>query len=490
MAETLSELEKLVKYVEIIEARLPLGKSVDAAGFNFGFEAEFLISEGYIHSTTGRDIDELVSDEGFRFLQEYFKMPDIDSALEEFADESGHEAPTPDDMLNVIGARDFLKRVDATLINPYHDRYDAENGQFSRHDKSQRDVYYDVVEELREIGINPQVFNEDHQRPKNFKNWYLEPDQSVKGTSDSDYDAELTSPVFDSYEECLARLESVLGWIGQEKEDWMYTNGTCGLHINIGPPKSFDPLKFIVFAGEQYLAKLFPRSNASSTAPLIPAIHSQSPAQFQQNFDRFVEELVESMSMNDDKMFLVNFLPWFEKSTKKPGYVEVRAIGGANYEKRFVEIKQHVDRLLTLFMIAADPSMYRNEYMKKVYRHFINPNDDEVGAITQAARLLTRYFQTLRVPTASISNWIKDGRVIADPRMVVELLMNVNGGITRKQPNAVAMPSATLKLVCREIGFRQGMIEQIVGTLSKYIQRDYAADVAAAARQLKAAALP
>ena len=460
---------------QILEASIPLGKPVDAKGFTFGFEAEFIISEGHIYESSMRDIDEFASDGGVKLLDDYFSMPGLDDALYRWHEE--HPDDDVEDMLSHMGAQAFLKEVDAE-INNHEARYDPETGQFAVHDKSQHDALYDLADRLSEdLGINPIPFGDDHARAKDPEEWYLEPDMTVKGNDPGDYDAELTTPVFDDYQTFLSELQSVLAWIGQHETDWVFTNGTCGLHINIGPPKTFDPIKFIVFSGEEWLARLFPRSNDSSTMPVIDELRDK--IKFARSFDSFIKRLRGQAKKINEKMFLVNFLPWFEGRH----YVEIRAMGGRGYEKRFAEIKQHVDRLLTLFAIASDPQKYRQAYMRKVYRYFIGEQPDALRHPQQsmAARMFLQYARANRVADWQIERWLSNGRVVATPQQVFEWVVSM---IDAKLPP----PTTLLKLICREIGLKKTDVAALPDALSRSAKEHYAAAIATAVSVLTASA--
>jgi hypothetical protein len=458
---------------QILEASIPLGKPVEAKGFTFGFEAEFIISEGYIYEAATRDIDEFASDGGVKLLDDYFSMPGLDDALYRWQEE--HPDDDAEDMLSHLGAQEFLKQVDAE-VNNHEARYDPETGQFSVHDKSQYDAFYDLSGRLSEdLGINPIPFSDDHARAKEPDQWYLEPDMTVQGDDPMDYDAELTTPVFDDYQDFVSELQSVLAWIGQHESDWVYTNGTCGLHINIGPPKTFDPIKFIVFSGEEWLARLFPRSNNSSTQPVAKELRDK--ATFARSFDGFIKRLRGQAKKIDDKMFLVNFLPWFEGKR----YVEIRAMGGQGYEKRFAEIKQHVDRLVTLFAIASNPQKYRQAYMQKVYRYFIAAEPDALQSPqqTMAARMFLRYARANKIPDWQVERWLSNGRIVATPLQVFEWVAMM---IANKQQ----VPSALLKLICREIGLNRSDVDHLPEQLPRYSRDEHATAIAATVQQLKA----
>jgi hypothetical protein len=52
----------------------------------------------------------------------------------------------------------------------------------------------------------------------------------------------------------------------------------------------------------------------------------------------------------------------------KPGYIEFRSVGGADYFNQLDYIKHIIDRFVVTYAIAADEDAYQKEYAKKLYK--------------------------------------------------------------------------------------------------------------------------
>lgn len=194
----------------------------------------------------------------------------------------------------------------------------------------------------------------------NSNKWKIVPDTSISsGVNDdeSGVGIEIVSPPL-SVDEALDKLKmvfSVMQKIGVE------TNKTTGLHVNVSIPgiENLDPVKLILFMGDEYILKTFNRLENTMTRPHLTTIvksiqiHGSLPHSAYELID-FAKEALDKGKYKSVNLGKLN-----------EGYLEFRAAGNKDYHYRFDEIKELVGRYLTAIEVACDPNAERNEYLKK-----------------------------------------------------------------------------------------------------------------------------
>lgn len=200
-----------------------------------------------------------------------------------------------------------------------------------------------------------------------YANWNLTHDTSIKdseGRSDEEdqagYGVEIVSPP-QSPSTALEQLAIVFDILNKYDIE---TNESTGVHVNISLEnlEAFDPLKLVLFMGDEHILKKFDRTaNTFTNSQLRRVVDSISTTG---KIPKAVDELIalgrEGLK-ETGKYFSVNLL-------HLPRYLEFRAAGGAGYHKRLHDIREVTGRWLTAVEIAAKPDMYRKEYLKKVMK--------------------------------------------------------------------------------------------------------------------------
>lgn len=224
-----------------------------------------------------------------------------------------------------------------------------------------------------------------------YETWNLTHDTSIKDSNDVDYESgqdgvgvEIISPPLPP-KKAIEQLEIVLKLM---QDFGIETNKSTGIHVNISLPnmKSFDPLKLVLFMGDKHILEKFGReTNSFTSSQLQQVIDGIS---LTGKIPRSATELIKlgrEALAETGKYFSVNL-------THLPKYLEFRAAGGAGYHQRVHDIKEAIGRWLSAVEIAADPEMYRREYMKKVVALI----DKTPGATAEKA-----------VAEQSLEDWLK-----------------------------------------------------------------------------------
>lgn len=272
-----------------------------------------------------------------------------------------------------------------------------------------------------------------------YANWNLTHDTSIKdsaGRSDEEdqtgYGVEIVSPP-QPPSTALEQLAVVFGILGKYDIE---TNESTGVHVNISLEnlEAFDPLKLVLFMGDEHILKKFDRTtNTFTNSQLRRVVDSISTTG---KIPKAVDELMalgrEGLK-ETGKYFSVNLL-------HLPKYLEFRAAGGANYHKRLHDIREVTGRWLTAVEIAAKPDMYRKEYLKKVMKLIDKTGEAEMR---ESHKDLT--FQQMLFKTGGKMAWdtLQDALAGDDSeyklRAVRAVLLTLNKHIDDLQPTLPSM---------------------------------------------------
>lgn len=198
-----------------------------------------------------------------------------------------------------------------------------------------------------------------------YAHWNLTHDTSIKDSegrddeSDQDgYGVEIVSPPLPP-SKALESLEKVFKVL-QDYE--IETNESTGIHVNISLQnmEQFDPLKLVLFMGDTHVLASFDRlANTFTNSQLQRVVDSISvTGKIPKSADELIKLGREGV-LETGKHFSVNV-------NHLPKYLEFRAAGGKDYHHKLSQIKAVVGRWLSAVELAANPEMYRKEYLKKV----------------------------------------------------------------------------------------------------------------------------
>ena len=202
------------------------------------------------------------------------------------------------------------------------------------------------------FGDNMVIFTGYHQDTKKLDRWYIEPDGSLRPRS-GDYSAEVVSPPLKA-KDAMSALKKFYGHAADMK---LYTNDSTGLHINVSIPDSLDVLKLALFVGDQHVLKSFGRENNRFANSILRNLKDRAGNLGTSNHEEMEDELNSiAERLSGDHFATVNY---------NGKYVSFRHAGG-DYLSKLSEITNTVGRFIHAMIIASEPQMYRDEYIKKV----------------------------------------------------------------------------------------------------------------------------
>ena len=252
-------------------------------------------------------------------------------------------------------------------------------------DRSIEDVANDFQDA---IGIDVQASTNYHagsvDRPSTSSHHYVvEPDGSLEGDDYGDRGLEFVSPPL-PIDVILNDLNKVKRWADSYG---CYTNDSTGLHINISVPDySRDKLDFVKLAilmGDEYVSDSFGRLGAFYAKSAMGAIRDNVRSRPEAVADA-LEKMRTHMNTAASKAIHAGVTQKFTSINVKDGHIEFRSPGGDWLGENFDKIENTLLRFTVAMSAALNPEMYREEYLKKLYK-ILNPDGqkDEYGDMIQ-----------------------------------------------------------------------------------------------------------
>jgi hypothetical protein len=211
-------------------------------------------------------------------------------------------------------------------------------------------------------------------------NYRVEPDGSLHDPeSPEDGGLEFISPPL-PLNEMLSDLEKVVKWAARND---CYTNSSTGLHMNISVPNfelsKLDYVKLAIFLGDEYVLDQFGRAGNTYCASAMEKIRTIART----NPDKvktMLQQMQGSLSAMASKIVHTGTTSKYTSINTKDGYVEFRSPGGdwlGEYAVDPGKITNTLLRFTVALDIATKPELYRQEYMKKLYKTLSQGESDD-----------------------------------------------------------------------------------------------------------------
>ena len=233
-----------------------------------------------------------------------------------------------------------------------------------RRDRYDEDSEYDVSADgmaavLRDgiaKGSPVKIFTSYHQSRKALDTWYIEPDGSLDEPPGGAA-MEVVSPPLP-----VAQAIPVLRqFVATAKELGLETDDSTGLHINVSIPDKIDILKLIVFSGDEHVLQQFNREESEYAMSVWEELKDQADNPYGEvtvkNDDRIMKWL-ETVARDVTEEHTASI-------SRNRKYISFRHAGD-DYLNSLEGTVNVVGRFVRAMVIAATPSAYRNEYLKRV----------------------------------------------------------------------------------------------------------------------------
>lgn len=341
-----------------------------------------------------RDATDKVISEGYN---NYWYEQAREAAQEDFNQESDLES-------------DWLESRDLNLMSDIENEYNMSwphwrsvgNGG----DRSIDDVANDFQDAIgRDVQASGSYHSGRVERPSpKSQHYVVEPDGSLEGDDSDDRGLEFVSPPL-PIDVILNDLNKVKRWA---KSYGCYTNDSTGLHINISVPnysrENLDFVKLALLMGDEYVLDNFGRAGNTYAKSAMKLVRDQV-----RNKPEEAESLLNKMKGNLDslasKAIHSGVTSKYTSINTKDGHIEFRSPGGDWLDENFDKIENTLLRFTVAMSAALNPEMYREEYLKKLYKLLTQDQKDN-----DTIKYFSEYVAG-KIPKAALRSFVKQAQL-------------------------------------------------------------------------------
>jgi hypothetical protein len=243
----------------------------------------------------------------------------------------------------------------------------------------------DISDSLSQAtGMPVSVGSSYHSVKRRPGEYVLEPDSSIQPDENDEVGLEVVSPPL-PLPEALEQLRRVVDWANDPNRGNAYSkqgdqrgSGGTGLHMGVSLPVKggdVDPIKLILFMGDQELLERFERQSNTYTESAWKRLQSRikrmrdaGPKQIAAIMDAMRSSLWELATQDLQTGVLGNK---YVSVNPHQGYIEFRGPGGdylATEDRNYQVLENTMLQLAYAMHIAGSPDLYRKEYAKKLYK--------------------------------------------------------------------------------------------------------------------------
>lgn len=253
------------------------------------------------------------------------------------------------------------------------------------------------------------VFTDYHEKDKDLKHWYIEPDGSLDIVA-GHAAIEIVSPPY----RANAALRVLRKFYELARNSGYKTDTSTGLHINISIPKKTDMLKLALFLGDEHVLQKYYRSWSMYAESAIRDLPDRA--------DKFFSDAGlphQEIDYDEIKSAIDDIMREHYTSIVYTGkYFSFRHVGG-DYLAREQDVVNTLGRFVRALLIASNKSAYREEYLKKLYKiasSRITPSEDEQ---LRRHRQVYQYVKSYGLPMLLVTGvGVSDNRIVKTNRFM------------------------------------------------------------------------
>jgi len=338
---------------------------------------------------------------------------------------------------------EFLQDADIRSMADFGSNYDVEWPYYTYPESSGGSIDIDDVASDFQSAIGRRVSTGGYHSGASSQtnNYRVETDSSLSDPANpEDGGLEFISPPL-PLDEMLSDLDKVVKWA--QRND-CYTNDTTGLHMNVSVPgfelSKLDYVKLAIFLGDEYVLDQFGRAGNTYCASAMENIRKIARMQPDKVLT-MLEQMQGNLSAMASKIVHTGNTNKYTSINTKDGYIEFRSPGG-DWLDEYANNEDKINNTLLRFTVALDiamkPELYRQEYMKKLYKTL------SLGESNDTIQFFARYAAG-DLPQSALKSFVKQAQI---QRKAKKLLPGAIKGKSLIQWQATS-GAATTKVVAR-----------------------------------------
>lgn len=274
---------------------------------------------------------------------------------------------------------DFLSAKGLRYFSDIQNTYDINWPVYTRggDDQEMQDLADDFSDA---IGKEVNWSDDYHGAEREPNKYVIEPDSSLDPETRDDRGLEFVSPPL-PIDEMLDDFAKVVSWAKRNK---CYTNRSTGLHMNVSVPnysiENLDYVKLALLIGDDYVLQKYGRQMNTYASGALKQIR-KTLATKPEIANETLDKLKNNMDIVANKIIHDGVTSKYVSINTHREYVEFRSPGGDWLDEDLNDLVNTLLRFVVGLDAACDPSKYRQEYLKKLYRLLggANAQDDTVG---------------------------------------------------------------------------------------------------------------
>jgi gamma-glutamylcyclotransferase (GGCT)/AIG2-like uncharacterized protein YtfP len=258
------------------------------------------------------------------------------------------------------------------------------------------------------LNTTPVVFDSYHERQKNAKNWYIEPDGSLAPTRE-EIALEFVSPPMDPI--TAIRSLQIFYQMASDYEFKTSKSRHTGCHINVSIPEKIDLAKLAVFTGDQYILQQFGREKSQWAHSVYSELKSKPFSTLLRYTD--TDDIIDDISRM--AMYTMNNHSASISAERDKKFISFRGVGH-DYLSQFNNVANATGRFVRALLIASNPNAYKKEYFQKIYKLLYKdkrPSSTFQKIKSKLDDLKKQYenIKNAKIPTIIIDFYIRDSEI-------------------------------------------------------------------------------
>jgi hypothetical protein len=334
--------------------------------------------ENYLDSDQGRARAIEIARENVD-AEEYGKDPE--GAMQQYLDDNSDDIREQLEQEYRDDADDhferYLEEENLTTMSEFGSAYSLEWPYWTSQERDSGGADIDAVAESFSdaIGRPVTVSSSYHGATRRAGHYAVEPDSSIEG-DDGESGLEFVSPPL-PIPEMIEDIGKVAKWASRIGA---YTNESTGLHMNVSVPniEDLDYVKLAMFLGDNYILEQFGREGNTYCKSALEKIKSTARAN-PDRVDEMLRQFQNGLNELASKMIHTGSTEKYTSINRQSNRVEFRSPGGdwlSEFGDNPDKIKNTLLRTVVALDVASDPTAYRQEYYKKLYKTLSQGSED------------------------------------------------------------------------------------------------------------------
>ena len=307
------------------------------------------------------------------------------------------------DMREIPTEREFFEDIGVDRMSDIEHEFDLVWPEWKDSgSNTDEEIHNTCLSFERAVGRKFTYSRQYHGAARQPNRYAIEPDGSIEVDGDNEVGLEFVSPPL-PLPEMLRDLRNVVNWAWQTG---CRTDKSTGLHMNVSIPgfdnDKLDYVKLALFIGDKYILSEFSREYNEYCESALSKIE-HTVAINPEVAEAVLSKMKSGISLAASKLIHNGITKKYSSIHIHNGYVEFRSPGGNWLQTDLAKLESTLLRFVIALSVACDPSKYKEEYAKKLYK-LLAPGGKWHG---NSVEVFSRY-SAGNLPKGALKSFIRD----------------------------------------------------------------------------------